>query len=367
MRVLIISKACVVGAYQKKLEELARFPDMELWAVVPPYWQEPGGRRLELELLHTTGYNLEILPLAWNGHFHLHFYPRLGVLLRRIRPHLLHIEEEPYNLATFQAMRLGVELEAKRIFFTWQNLPRRYPPPFSWLETYNLKKAHRAISGNREGIEVLRAKGFTRAVDLLPQFGVDPEIYRPQAKQTFPKRPFTIGYIGRLVEEKGIDLLIDAVARLEGDFRLRILGSGPFRSQLQAMVQELGLGSKVIFDPPQPSAAMPKYYHGLDVLVLPSRTRKNWKEQFGRVLIEAMASGVPVIGSSCGEIPNVIGDVGLIFPEGDVQALQGVLQKLREDKELRQRLAEAGRARVLAHFTQAWIAAETYRIYLELL
>lgn len=366
MRVLIISKALVVGAYQKKLEELARFPDVEIWAVVPPFWQEPGGRKVPLERLHTSRYNLEVLPIALNGHFHLHFYPGLGDVLKRIRPDILHIEEEPYNLATFQAMRLGVSGGAKRVFFTWQNLLRRYPPPFRWFEAYNLKNADRAIAGNGEGIEVLRAKGFTRPIDLLPQFGVDPEFYHPST-QSQTRRPFTIGYIGRLVEEKGIDLLLQAAAGLDDNFQVRILGNGPIRPNLQALAEKVGLASKVIFDGAQPSSAMPAYYHLLDVLVLPSRTRKNWKEQFGRVLIEAMASGVPVIGSTCGEIPNVIADAGLIFPEGDFQALREAQQRIRNDSQLRKRLVEAGRARVLAHYTQTWIAAETYRIYREML
>lgn len=365
MKVLIISKACVVGAYQKKLQDLASFPDVVLWAVVPPYWQEPGGRKLVLERLHTQGYHLEVLPMALNGHFHLHFYPRLGELVRPIKPDILHIEEEPYNLATFQAMRLGVEIGARRVFFTWQNLSRHYPYPFAWFEAYNLKHAHHAISGNKEGIDVLRAKGFAGPVDLIPQFGVDPDVYK--LKNAKEERPFTVGYVGRLVEEKGIDLLLQAASGLKGDFQLRILGSGPFGARLRAMARELGLGSKVTFDPAQPSATMPQYYHLLDVLVLPSRTRRNWKEQFGRVLVEAMASGIPVIGSACGEIPNVIGEAGLTFPEGDVLALREALEGIRGDRALRDRLAAAGRERVLARFTSARIAEETYRVWREMM
>jgi len=100
---------------------------------------------------------------------------------------------------------------------------------------------------------------------------------------------------------------------------------------------------------------------------LPSLTRPNWKEQFGRVLIEAMACGVPVIGSDSGEIPNVIGDAGLIFPEGDIVALRDSIARMLADPERRARYAEAGRQRVLAEFTQAQIAAATVRVYREIL
>jgi len=112
---------------------------------------------------------------------------------------------------------------------------------------------------------------------------------------------------------------------------------------------------------------MPDYYNQLDALVLPSLTRPNWKEQFGRVLVEAMACGVPVVGSDSGEIPNVIGEAGMIFAEGDVWALRARLSRLMADPALREELARKGRERVLAHYTQAQVAAETYQVYRELL
>jgi glycosyltransferase involved in cell wall biosynthesis len=108
---------------------------------------------------------------------------------------------------------------------------------------------------------------------------------------------------------------------------------------------------------------MPAFLRELDVLVVPSRTLPNWKEQFGRVLVEAMATEVVVIGSDSGEIPHVIGEAGLIFPEGDVPALRAHLQRLQTDYSLRRTLAVAGRQRAVAHFTQAQVAAQTVAAY----
>ncbi len=82
-----------------------------------------------------------------------------------------------------------------------------------------------------------------------------------------------------------------------------------------------------------------------------------------RVLLDAMASGAPVVGADCGEISNVIGSAGLLFPEGDSAALAAALWQLIEDGDLRQRVSQNGRARVLAHFTQAQVAAETVSVY----
>lgn len=366
MRVLMVSKACVVGAYQRKLEEIGRHEDVDLTVVVPPAWRE-AGRPITLERQYTQGYQLVVEPMALNGRFHLHFYPGLGRRIRELRPDIIHIDEEPYNLATFQAMWLGRRAGAATLFFTWQNLCRRYPAPFSWIERYVLRHADAAMAGNQEAVQVLQAKGYGGPVKAIPQFGVDPELYAPARDQTErAERTFTIGYVGRLVQAKGVDLLLDAAVGLEGDWQLRIMGSGPQRDALQHQASRLSLDSRVLLDPARPSCRVPAYLSQLDVLVLPSRTQPNWKEQFGRVLIEAMACQVPVIGSTCGEIPNVVGEAGLIFPEGDVSALRDHLGRLMGDPHLRHRLGQAGRARVLQHFTQAQVARRTVALYREM-
>jgi len=361
MRVLMLSKACIVGAYQKKLEELARFPDIDLTVVVPPYWRDERGVT-QLERQHTAGYDLVVEPMAFNGNFHLHFYPGLGKQIHRVQPDLIHIDEEPYNLATAHSLWLARRAGAKSLFFSWQNILRRYPLPFRLLERYVLDRADYGIAGNQESAGVWRAKGYQGPLAIIPQFGVDPEVFKPRGPRE-NGRGFIVGYVGRLVEEKGVDLLLEALAGLEGMWRAYVQGSGPARESLQTQARDLGLAGRVTFDDWIPSAQMPGYYQQLDAVVVPSRTRPNWKEQFGRVLIEAMACGVAVVGSDSGEIPNVIGDAGLVFPEGDVDELRAHLVRLLRDLDLRSDLAQRGRERVLAHYTQAQIATETYQVY----
>jgi len=386
----MVSKACVVGAYQRKLEEIAARPGIELLVIVPPYWQEEA-RKIPLERLHTTGYCLEVEPIRFNGRFHLFHFPGLARRAREFRPDVVHVDEEPYNLAGWQSTRIARQLGARCLFFTWQNICRNYPPPFRWMEQYCFHTADRAIAGNQEAAEVLRRKGFQKPVDVIPQFGVDPGMFRPSSGPHPPASPpwgrggedspprggeqqrlgstssFRIGFVGRLVEQKGILDLLEAVARLEGDRRLLLVGAGPLRPRIQERAVELGLSGRLEIIAGVPSRQMPEIMSSFDALVLPSRTRPNWKEQFGRALVEAMACQVPVVGSNSGEIPNVIGDAGLVFPEGDVAALRDHLAKLQASQELREELGQRGRARVLERFTQARVAEQTCEAYHKLL
>lgn len=359
MRVLMLSKACVVGAYQRKLEELAAL-GVELTVAAPPVWVDERGA-LPLERVYTQGYTLVETPIWFNGNFHLHFYPRFGDLVRRAQPDLVHVDEEPYNLATFLAVRTARARGVPCVFFSWQNILRRYPPPFAQMEAYVLRQCAVGLAGNAEAAQVWRAKGFAGALFVVPQFGVDATLFQPPVGPR-PARPFTVGYAGRLVPEKGVDVIIQALAQAPGA-QLRVAGSGPEAEFLRAVAEHYGVAGRVHFEPPRASTAMPGFYAEIDALILPSRTRRNWKEQFGRVLIEAMACGVPVIGAHSGAIPEVIGEAGLTFPEDDVAALAAHVRHLAANPALRQRLGEQGRARVQAHYTQKHIAQATLTAY----
>lgn len=362
MRVLMVSKALVTGVYQKKLEELAALPDIELLAVVPPFWIESRVGAIPLKRMFTSGYELAVEEMRFNGRHHLHYYPGLGRQMRRFKPDLVHVDEEPYNVVCAQSTMLAQRVKARTIFFTWQNLDRRYPPPFSAFERYCYARASAALAGNEDAKGILRRKGFTKSIEVIPQFGVDPEIFSPRERAR-ECGCFTIGYYGRLVPEKGIDTLIEAVALLPDTARAVIVGAGESLASLQARARQLGVAERVAFHGPIPAETIPDLLAGMDVIVVPSRTRPNWKEQFGRVIIEALACEVPVVGSDSGEIPHVIGNPDLIFPEGDSRALAARIRSLIDDPARTRQLGLAGRRRVLDHYTQARVAAATYRVY----
>jgi glycosyltransferase involved in cell wall biosynthesis len=360
VRVLMVSKALVVAAYQRKLEVIAAHPDIdELTAVIPRAWD---GQPYQPGFL--MGYRTLVQPIRFDGKFHLFHFPTLGSILKRVRPDVVHVDEEPYNLATFLAARQAVAVGARPVFFTWQNLHRRYPPPFRWFERYVYRQSRHAIAGNAEAVDVLRAKGYRGPATVIPQFGVDPDLFSPApAGGVLGERPFTIGALNRLTPEKGVDVLLDAVATLPGDWRLSFVGNGPLRDVIPTRARQLGIAERVTVKPAVPSTEVPSVLRALDVLVLPSLTTPNWKEQYGRVLQEAMACAIPVVGSDSGEIPHVIGDAGLVTPEGDASALCAALERLMTDRSLRHEIGARGRVRALERFTQASIAGRTVEVY----
>jgi glycosyltransferase involved in cell wall biosynthesis len=342
---------------QKKADLLARKPGIELTVVSPAYWRADDGGKQMLEPTERPGWRMEVVPIWLNGHFHAYSFPTIGRLMRRLRPDVVHMDEEPYNLATYRVVRATRRVGARSLFVTWQNLDRSYPFPFSAIERYNYRHSQYALAANEDAAAVIRRKGYRGPVAVFPQFGVDADLFMPRPRPA--DRPPRIGYVGRLVEQKNVDALLRAFVPLASQAELIITGRGPTEPALRALAGELGISGRTQFMGALESAAVAPAMADLDVLVLPSLTTPSWAEQFGRVLVEAMACEVAVVGSSSGEIPTVIGEPDLVFPEGDVAALGAILRRLVEHPDQRTEFARRGRERTLARYTQQHIADAT--------
>ena len=158
-------------------------------------------------------------------------------------------------------------------------------------------------------------------------------------------------------------VLAGDLAGLVGDWRLHVVGSGPLRQRALERASTLGIGAHITWELALPSTQIPARLREFGMLVQPSLTRRNWKEQFGRAVMEAMACGIPVVGSDSGEIPHVVGDAGIIVREADPLALRAALARLLGDPDLRRELGQRGRARVSECFTNQRIAEQTVRVY----
>ena len=227
----MISKALVVGAYHKKISELANL-GIDLHLIVPGTW----GRQ-KPEVTEASDYTIHLLPIYFSGKNHFHFYQGLKSLITTINPDIIHIDEEPYSLVTYQAIRIAKEKNIHTLFFTWQNIKKKYPFPFSALEQYAFNNVHTAIAGNLEASDVMREKGFSKKIFIVPQFGVDPQIYSKRDAGFLKVQLFgasnvqVIGYVGRFVEEKGIQTLLQAFSKLDRTARLFLIGSGPYKKK----------------------------------------------------------------------------------------------------------------------------------------
>ena len=294
---------------------------------------------------------------------------RFVKLLRKFQPDRVHIEEDPYSAVGVETVFLTRLIcpSAKISFFIWDNLAKvpRFPLNVikRVLNRYSLSKADLVVCGNRDGELLLREKkGYKGRTTVLPQLGLEPDPYvNPQTnlirnELLIPADVPLIGFVGRLIPEKGVSQLFEALHRLkELKWRVLILGSGPLESEITGKWQEI-LGERLIFRKAVPHAEVPAYMRAMDIFVLPSYATPAWKEQFGLVLAEAMLARVSCIGSTSGAIPDVIGPGGLVFKEKDVDDLERTLECLLVDVELRKSLAQTAQSFALQHYTHAAVA-----------
>lgn len=367
MKVLLISRALVAASQDCQLREMAK-GGIDLTVLAPDRWESQ-----MFESRPTDGYELMVAPTraAWPilgrlAH-HTFYFSGASRVVRRESWDLVHIDDEPYNFATYRVVSACKDSGVKFAFSTYQNFMKDYPPPFSFFERTAFKNSVGAIARNEEALAILRRRGFRAAATVIPP-GFDLSLFRKldatDVRQNLDvQHRFVIGYIGRIVYEKGLDILIRSLASLPTESVLLFIGSGPHRPILNKLAFELGLSSRVLWIPWVKSSELPQYMNALDALVLPSRTTANWKEQFGRVLAEAMACETCVVGSDSGEIPNVIGDVGLIFHEEDSEQLAACLRRLMDDLALRHMLGGRGRERVLKRFGSSNLAQSTISFY----
>jgi glycosyltransferase involved in cell wall biosynthesis len=352
---------------ERKLVLLAQEPGLTIRHIRPRAWEDEFGR---VEQGDGAG-AFERIALAMFGRPtdpHRALYQTLDFSMRGFQPDLIHAEEEPDSLAALQiatARRLWAP-RAKLILHTWQNIDRPRNATVRWVTRQTLAAADAIFCANREAAAILERHRYRGAIHVLPAVGVDMQTFLP-----CPARPahagLVVGYVGRMVPEKGIETLIEAACALGEGIEVILIGEGPQRAALEAQVHARQLTNRVHFYPPAPPGQVAQQICQLDVLVLPSRTTRVWKEQFGRVLVEAMACQIPVVGSDSGAIPEVIGDAGLVFPEGDAAALADCLRRLEASPELRRELAGRGYERAKRLFSQEHIARQTARIYRQMI
>ena len=368
MKLLVVSHACAVPVNQQLYASLAATTGWDVTLVVPSNWRDEYGGLSGGERWPTFNARLIPIPVRLSGNIVLHTYrASFAKVIRDVDPDVIYVHQEPYAASTAQVYwgnhRAGGRAGPRPIgFYSAQNIAKRYPPPFRWTEAWVLRTSSFALPVSRAVAEVFAGKGFRGRSTVLP-LAIDSDLYRPAADVDVVRRGLlgdavkstpVLGYLGRLVPEKGLATLVQAVALLlDLPWRLVFVGAGPMEAELRGLVSAAGVADRVSFAGFVPHVRAPQMLSAFDVLVLPSETQPNWKEQFGRVVLEAMACGTMVVGSDSGEIPVLIRDTGggFTFREGDAVDLAAVLRRVIGDGDLRHRLAAAGRAAVADRYT----------------
>ena len=387
MKILIASHTYIVDLNCEKLRALSQLdPDLEVTVVVPKKWRPGGVQNQVITTEYKNEGHFRIIPIhnfSQNHQGLLTFGQDLISLLKEFKPQIIQVEQGSRGLAHTQMIILNqiLGLKAKNIFFTWWNIPYKLKFPASLLEKYNLKHSHGIIAGNQDGAEIIRQQGYSGSIKVMPQLGVDETLFKPQNQPELSQKlgikseDFIIGFVGRFVSEKGIFTLLKSLSTiLDRSWKLLLLGRGELHSEIMQFTVDNNFAARVTIIESVPHNQVYQYINVMSTLVLPSQatyslknlTSIGWKEQFGHVLIEAMACHIPVIGSDSGEIPHVIGDAGLIFPEGNTSALANCLLQLMDNPDLADKFGEMGYHRVIAKYSNKALAKEQLDFYQEL-
>ncbi|MGM0386739.1 MAG: glycosyltransferase, partial [Actinomycetota bacterium] len=341
MRVLRVSHSAVVDAWRERERALSRLGhDVRLLSA--RRWDEGGA---VVELRPRTGEPVEGVATI-GRHPALFLYdPRPLWRVLGERWDVIDLHEEPFALATAEilALRALRRQRAPYVLYSAQNIEKRYPVPFRWFERWALRGAAGLSVCNREAGEICVRKGFPGAPRTIP-LGIDLARFTPGTPRPADRQGRVVaGYAGRLAPHKGVDVLLDAVERDER-LTLRLAGGGPSEQALRSRVAELGVADRVEFLGFLPEEDLPVFYRAVDVLAVPSLPTATWLEQFGRVAVEAMASGTPVVASDSGALPDVVGGAGVLVPPGDAAGLRSALLGFDDDDAVA-RARDAGLAR----------------------
>lgn len=365
-RLVTVSHSYVVTLNRRLANEMARVGAgrWEVTAVGPRFFH---GDLSPLRLQPEPGESsrVEGVRALFSRSAHVFVYgPELRARLAR-GVDLVHAWEEPFVFAGAEVALLTPR-RVPLVFSTAQNLSKRYPPPFAQLERLVVARAAGWVAfGETVKQNLLTRPGYAQRPARYIPMGVDVELFRPDraAGAEFLRGlgwevegPPVVGYLGRFVPEKGVELLRGALERLETPWRALFVGGGPLEPSLRAWAERQGGRVRIVTGVPH--ARVPHALNAMDVLCAPSQTMPRWKEQFGRMLAEGFACGVPVVSSDSGEIPHTMGDAGRVLPEADTAAWTTTLAELLESPARRQELSARGRERAVSRFAWPVVAKE---------
>jgi glycosyltransferase involved in cell wall biosynthesis len=289
--------------------------------------------------------------------------------VQKIQPDFIWAHEEPNNFFVNQILRWYRRRRTPRIVgAVVQNiwpLPSGYRARWQYFLRRRLwRRFDSVLACAGKSAEAVRAYGMPESVQILtggvptlsPEDALCDEGVSSLAQRQSAE--FIVGFAGRITAAKGWRVLLAAMTELPEQFKCLIAGSGEEEAELRLWCQVPVIGSRTQCLGMLEKDRLWSFFRQIDVFVLPSLTTPHWTEQFGAALAEAMACGVPVIGSTSGAIPEVIGDCGIVVEENNPRALAQAIQALAYDADQRARYARAGRKRFEKEYSVPAYAAK---------
>jgi glycosyltransferase involved in cell wall biosynthesis len=334
-KVFVISHALTEPPNQERWFELAKLkPDWSIYLLIPGTWISTwfGDKKVTITEAKKEN-NLEILPFnaTHKSKWTLYLNLQLPFLLRKYKPdYIFCFQEEGTVSLCWSLLCKSIFLPESRIgFFSWQNIEihrRKWHQRFRWWLTKKLSDFF--IAGTQEIKQLFKQNDYQKPIYVQTEIGVSPKVFKRDDEQNRIFREkycspgkLILGYAGRLVPEKGIFDLANALDSLHDiPFQMIWAGDGNEMEKLKKLRPDDVYLGFLNFE------EMIAFYNGIDLLILPSKTTPFWKEQFGLVIAQALACETPVLGSSSGAIPEVINNMDYIFEEGDSEDLA---QKIR--------------------------------------
>jgi glycosyltransferase involved in cell wall biosynthesis len=366
MRAIVISSVYADPAARGKLKALAAL-GVSVAAAVPDRWS-PLGLGTEHRTVFGEEGGVRTVPIAVRGSTAPGADPpwnrgALRRLLHDFRPEIVQIEEEPWTRAAVTAAGLARRLRVPYVVLTGESLSSGHGALGRLRRARVLGRARGLIAVNGVAAKLGTRQHASIEHQVIPQLGVSLPL------QTAGRREpgLAIGFFGRLIPEKGLDLLFRACVKLIGRWTITVVGTGPAQEELEGLAERLGIAGRVTWLGALPRQRVDEIWPRLDVVVLPSRTAPRWVERMPRAAMEAMANGVAVVASKAGALPEIVGPAGVVVAEEDVVAIAEALQRLHDDPAERERLAFQGRQRVMAEYTDAAIAGKTLRFWQRLI
>ena len=388
---VIISHAYVYAPYRAKIEALAKYKDLNITLITPEFGLEGGGQKVYSTPYEGKAYKHIILSGYFTGKLNFFVLKNLKETLQNLNPDIIMLEEEYWTQIAAQVSYIKqkflpktklILLSQENICHIWEKEAQspyqkfRYAS-FHLLEKFIMPKLDAIIfqfpevwQDFEQRVSKLKFKGLK---GTFPQLGVDYDRFADpiitkklniiRQKLNIEDKDFVYGYIGRLTPEKGIEDMIYAFENWDKpNTRVLIVGNGEedYKSYLNTLIDKLNLNHIISIQPAIAFDDIPAYFQLFDISILLSHTTPIWKEQFGRVLVESMAAGTPVIGSDSGAIPLVVGNTGYIVPEKDIPYIRKSLEKSYTNKEKYRRLSKLGQQRAKDEFSYTAIARKTY-------